>query len=273
MTKVLAAVDNSLAAQAVLATAASLGRLFEAEVEAIHVREDGDQLARSEAEAAGVPLRVVEGATVDALVAAGRDDAVVALVVGARRLPHSVRPIGTTALEVITSVLKPVAVVPPEATPTPALARVLVPLEGTISTALAPRSIIALARDASIDVVVLHVHDAGSVPAFTDQPQHQAAAWRDEFLARYCPWGLDSVTLELRVGRSADQILAVADEVGADLIALGWSQDLVAGRAPVVREVLERGRTPALLIPVYVVAKVGGTAKEESWNSSRSSAG
>jgi len=270
MKKVIAALDNSLAAGTVLATAASLARLFGVGVEAVHVREDGDRLARSEAEAAGLALRALDGPTVQALVAAGQDEDVLALVVGSRRLPLTGRPVGTTALEVIRSVLKPVAVVPPDAARPGALERVLVPLEGTISTSIAPKAIIELAQDAHLDVVALHVHDFESLPAFTDQLQHQAEAWGKEFLARYCPWGLDKVTLELRVGRRAEQILAVAEEVHADVIALGWSQELAAGRAPVVREVLERGRIPALLVPVHLADTNDRNEREESCSNSHS---
>ena len=139
----------------------------------------------------------------------------------------------------------------------------------TTSTSLAPKGIIELARHASLDVVVLHVHDATSLPAFTDQPQHQARAWGEEFLARYCPWGIGEIRLELRVGRREEEILAAAEETESHLIALGWSQELASGRAPVIREVLERGRIPVLLVPVHLA----GTAKsesEESWNSLRS---
>ena len=268
MKKVIAALDNSLAAGTVLATAANIGRLFGAEVEALHVG-DGDGIARDEAAAAGLRLRRVSGPTVPALVEAAAAEDVAALVVGTRRLPIGGRPVGATALEVITSLLKPIVVVPPDAPRRGALQRVLVPLEGTTSTSLAPKGIIELARHASLDVVVLHVHDATSLPAFTDQPQHQARAWGEEFLARYCPWGIGEIRLELRVGRREEEILAAAEETESHLIALGWSQELASGRAPVIREVLERGRIPVLLVPVHLA----GTAKsesEESWNSLRS---
>jgi hypothetical protein len=46
----------------------------------------------------------------------------------------------------------------------------------------------------------------------------------------------------------------MAEELGCELIALGWSQQLSAGRAPVVRETLERSRLPVLLIPVQLAA-------------------
>jgi nucleotide-binding universal stress UspA family protein len=269
MRKVLAALDNSLAAEAVLATASNLAQAFGGEVEALHVVEDGDRIAHDEAEAAGVQLHRVTGATVPALLAAAEAPDVQVLVVGTRRFPVEGHPVGGTALEVITSLLKPVVVVPPDG-PRTALRRVLVPLEGTASTSLAPKGIIELSRDANVEVVVLHVQDAASVPAFTDQPQHQAAAWGQEFVARYCPWGIGNVTLELRVGRRAEQILAVAKSHHCDLIALGWSQEVAAGRALVVREVLERGRLPVLLVPVVRSAEAD-KPKEETWSRSQSS--
>ncbi len=270
MEKVIAALDNSLAAGAVLATAANLARLFEADVEAVHVGEDGDAVAQAEARAAGRRLRKLRGETVPALVEATEAEDVAALVVGTRRLPLAGRLIGSTALEVITSVAKPVAVVPPNAVGSGSFKRVLVPLEGTVSTSAAPRQVIELAHDAELEVVVLHVHDLGLLPAFTDQRQHETDAWGQEFVARYCPWGVGDVRIELRVGRSADEILAVAAETGSDLIALGWSQELAAGRALVVREVLERGRIPVLLVPILLETGSEGR-REESWTGSLSS--
>jgi hypothetical protein len=45
-----------------------------------------------------------------------------------------------------------------------------------------------------------------------------------------------------------------ADELHVDLIALGWAQELAAGRAPVVRATLERASVPVMLVPVIVGA-------------------
>jgi hypothetical protein len=129
---------------------------------------------------------------------------------------------------------------------------VLVPLEGSLSTSLAPRSIVELARGANVDVIALHVHDSDSVPAFTDQPQHEHEAWAREFMARYCPWGIGTVRLETRVGRAAELVPAVADECGCDLIALGWAQELAPTRAPVIRSTLERVQMPVMLLPVRI---------------------
>jgi nucleotide-binding universal stress UspA family protein len=250
MTKVLAAVDNSLVCKAVLETAGALGDLLSAEVEALHVGDRDDRTVTAATTNARVPLWFASGDVVEVLVEAGAVDDVVAVVIGGRGLPNDPRPLGSTALAVATSLLKPVVVVPPETKRSAPVRRVLVPLEGTAPTSLAPRSIIEVARGAELDVVVLHVHDADSLPSFTDQPQHEGAAWAREFLARYCPWGVGVVHLETRVGTTAAVVPAVAEEAGCDLIALGWSQDLEAGSAPVVRAALERAGIPVMLVPV-----------------------
>jgi nucleotide-binding universal stress UspA family protein len=270
MRKVIAALDNSAAAASVAATAKSLARTFGAGVEAVHVGEDGDRNAAATAAAAALPFHRLEGAVVPALTQAARDGDAVALVVGARRL-SSGRPVGSTALEVITSLTRPVVVVPPDVQPAATVKRVLVPLEGTPLTSFAPQGLIELADDADVELVVLHVHDADHLPWFTDQPQHEADAWREEFVARYCPWGIGQVTMQNCVGRREDEVVRVAGETNADLVAIGWAQQLAAGRAPIVRGLLERGRTPVLLIPLRRAAGSRSRSRRSSWNSLQSS--
>jgi nucleotide-binding universal stress UspA family protein len=248
MRKVVAAIDNSLAAGPVLAAAGAVAHLFDASLEAVHVCQNGHAVASHQARAAGLALRTLEGSAVESLAAAARAEEVAALVLGTRGTPGG-RPVGRTALEVIGSIAKPVVVVPPSAEPRPRIGRVLLPLQGTPMTSMAPAAALHLAADADVEVVVLHVLDEQSVPSFTDQPQHETHAWATEFLARFCPHGLRSVRLELRVGRPAEEILRVADDIGADLIALGWNQELEPGRAVIVRAALERGTLPLLLIP------------------------
>jgi hypothetical protein len=221
----------------VLVTARALARAFDARVEAIYVRSNGDQAPAEAAAAVGVPLRVVSGAVVDQLSEAAADPDTVALVIGARSRPTSTNALGSTALAVVTLCGRPVVVVPPVGRTAPILRRILVPLEGTVSTSLAPRSIVQLGRNASIEVVALHVDEDGSAPD------------DDEFLRRFCPWGIGYVTFERRSGRREDLIPAVADELGCDVIALGWSQELAPGRAEVVRATLERSPLPVMLIP------------------------
>lgn len=255
MKKVLVALDNSPAGRAVLAAGRSLAALLDAQLEAVHVQTDGSHTAKSAADAAEVPLNVVTGPVVERLVEAGSADDILALAIGARGTSAMRRPLGSTAASVATALLKPVLIVPPEADPPTEFHRVLVPLEGTLSTSLAPSTIVELARDAEVDVIALHVYDQDSMPAFTDQPQHEQPARMREFLHRYCPGGLGAVRFETRVGRSGELVPIVAEERECDLIALGWSRELASDRAPVIRETLERSRQPVLLIPVHVATK------------------
>ncbi|MGE5272924.1 MAG: universal stress protein [Verrucomicrobiota bacterium] len=258
MKNVLAALDNSLAGKALLAAASTLAALLDAEVQALHVQTDGDRTARGAAEAADIPFRTIKGPVVERLVEAGRSGDVVALAIGARGSPSARRPLGGTASAVASTLPKPVMIVPPDAEPPVAFRRVLVPIEGLVSSALTPRWFFEPAREAGIDVLALHIHDAESIPAFTDQPQHEQPAWSDEFVRRYCRWGIGDVQLETRVGRIGELIPIVATESDCDLIALGWSRELSSARAPVVRETLERAHLPVLLVPVSAPGEGGG---------------
>lgn len=265
MTRVLAALDDSVTAQPVLDTALAVARLLGAELEAVHVRTNGEGMARSVAERAGLGLVELEGPVVETIVEAASQEDVALAVLGARATPGGARPAGSTAIGVVTSLTKPVVLVPPE-TPHPGrMRRILVPLEGTVSTSLVPRRVIELASAGSLDVIVLHVLDEASLPAFTDQPQHETEAWAREFLDRYCPFGVDDVKLEMRVGQADELVPQVGQEVDADLMALGWSRSLAPDRAPVVQAVLERAHLPVLLVPVLPVER------RESFRRSQSS--
>jgi nucleotide-binding universal stress UspA family protein len=269
--KVIAALDNSLAARPVLATTIALGRMLPADVEALHVRVDGQRIAHNTAAAENVELRTARGPVVERLLEAAEPDDVAVLVVGARGSPLGRRPLGGTALAVATSLGKPLVVVPPDARRVGQLKRVLVPLEAAAESH-APRAIITLTEEARLDVVVLHVLQEHELPLFTDQPQHEQPARVEEFLRRHCPWGIDRVSFEVRVGRCEELVPLVAEQTEADLIALGWAQELAPDRAPVVRAVLARAHVPVLLVPVHVQAAAGPHAPEEvAWSSLQSS--
>ena len=252
MSKVIAALDTSLAANPVLRTAVALGETLGSEVEAVHVTVDGDRVARSAAGAANVPYRTASGPVVERLVEIGRESDVVALVLGARGSPLERRPLGGTALAVATVLPKPLVVVPPEARVRDQLQRVLVPLAGPDLEHHTPRAIVALADGEELDVIVLHVLDELSLPSFTDQPQHENEARVSEYLQRYCPWGIGKVRFEVRIGHREELVPVVADELDADIVALGWAQELESDRTSVVRTMLTRGTVPLLLVPVRV---------------------
>lgn len=165
-------------------------------------------------------------------------------------LPYSPGHAARLVSEVIRHCPKPVVLVPVgRGTMTPELiSRILVPLDGTVESAETVAATVALFAASGADIVVLHVFDQTTVPKFWDQSAHARKSWDEEFLARYCKQ--PDARLELRTGSPGQSILDVAATEHADLIALGWAQNLSTGRARTVRTTLARARTPILLLPV-----------------------
>jgi nucleotide-binding universal stress UspA family protein len=258
MKKVLAALDRTAAARTVLAASHEVARLFAAEVSAVHVLQDGAQRVRELAADDGAPLAELEGPPGARLAQALEDDAdAVALVIGVRAQPRGEREIGSTTLEVVTTAHKPVFIIPPELPAGFAVRRMLVPLEGSLSSSYAPYPALDVPGAEHVDVVILHVLEEHTLPAFSDQPQHEWEAFDREFLVRYSPWPIEHVRLETRVGRPDQHILPVAREADCDLIALAWAQELAPGRASIVCETLRRGTIPVLLVPVKTAVEAG----------------
>ena len=125
--------------------------------------------------------------------------------------------------------------------------RVLVPLDGSRTSADAVKEAVRLFADAGVEIVVLHVFDPTNVPSHWDQAAHARPAWEEEFLARYCPRG--GAQLRLRSGIPGEEVVSVAAAEHADLIVLGWSQHLDAGRARTVRRTVREAGMPVMLVP------------------------
>lgn len=144
---------------------------------------------------------------------------------------------------------RPVILVPPAARGRrPGIRRVLVPLDGTAESAAAVAETVEQFARAGVDLVVLHVFDAATVPRFWDQAAHARRAWEEEFLARYC--AQPGARLELRSGVAGEHVLDVAEAERADMIALGWSQQLDPGRASTVRRAVLDAVVPVMLVPM-----------------------
>jgi nucleotide-binding universal stress UspA family protein len=247
MSLVIAAIDNSAASRPVLAVALAIARALGAEAEAVHVTEGGEATARASAEAAGVRFRSVAGDPLEELAAMSRKEEVVGVVVGARGRPNS--PAGHLALQLASRAAAPVVVVPPDAQPPDEFRRVLVAMEGTPAQARSLNRTVERAAAAGLEWVVVHVDDEKSMPSFSDQVQHEADSYAQEFLARYVP-NAPSARLELRVGVPADEILATLDQVPAEMLAVGWPPTDDPGRGQVARTLLDHSRIPILLVPL-----------------------
>ncbi len=253
VTTVLAALDSNASGQPVLCTAIALAELYDSTVTCLHVREEASSAAAELARAAGVELREVSGSPIEEIVKAAQDPDIAALVLGARGVHGGPQPAGHTALEVITRILRPVAVVPPQAQPPERIHRILVPLEGASERSQALEETIRLAHRRGLEVIVLHVHSPATVPAFSDHEPHATQEWEREFLARHISTPHDRITLLRRLGVPADDVVAVARETSPDLIVLAWGQDLAPGHARVVSETLAHSEIPVLLLPVQAV--------------------
>jgi hypothetical protein len=265
MHELIAAIDDSAAAYPVLVAGRLVAQLFGDSLVALHVSDDvAGHTATAAAVDLDVPLRVRHGDAVSEIVAAAREASVQGVVVGSRGVPAARRAIGSTALALIQMLDKPVIVVPPtvHVPPSTRLHRLLVPLDGTGETAAAVQTILGTAvSEPELDVVALHVFEADSIPAFSDHAGHEAEAWRDEFMRRWLPAGHGSVTLETRVGRPADAVRAVIEEVDADFVALSWKQDLAPGRAQVVSTLLADAHVPVVLLPTKVRSEARGRTR------------
>ena len=144
---------------------------------------------------------------------------------------------------------RPVVLVPAAARGRrPEIRRVLLPLDGTAESAAAVAGAVEHFAGAGVDLVALHVFDAETVPRFWDQAAHARRAWAEEFLARYC--AQPGVRLELRTGVAGEHVLDVAEAERADMIALGWSQQLDPGRARTVRRAVLNAVVPVMLVPI-----------------------
>jgi hypothetical protein len=246
---IIAAVGDDPAAPGVIGAAVAVGRLFAADVELLNVREDGPAAAAEAAvAAAGLTLSTLPGDPYVALTSAAEREDVVALVVATGGALDTGHRLAHVTRRLITSVSKPVVVVPVGYAASGVIARVLVPLDGTPASAAALRGIVEMAAEAEVEIVLVHVLDLANLPAFGDQLAHEVRTWSDAFVARNAPTA-HNARLELRVGEPAAGIEEALRESQADLVALGWSRELTEGRAAVVSELLAAAGVPVLLTP------------------------
>jgi len=250
MTKVLAAIDGTAVSEPVLAVAKAISNVVGADVHAIHVTGNGATTdAERHAERAGVALRLREPPVGETIVAEAFEPDVEVVVVGLRQMLGGSIPAGHVAVEVVQRTGAPVVAVPPTTSLPYELRTILAPVQGPT---VVPERVIRIAHDTRLELIFLHVDDERSIPSFEDHPHYDAETWADEFVARWLPGARHEAVMVLRVGAPEEEIMTYAREAGADMIAMGWSQDLSPGRAMVVRVALERSTVPVALMPVRV---------------------
>ena len=153
---------------------------------------------------------------------------------------------------------------------TPHIRRILLPLDGTPSTASAitPAGELARRLGAELDIVLVgESHPrferdrprppsepgAMAAPQYVDQPHHEWAAFSEEFLHRFlgaighCPPDI-TTRFYLGAGEPAAEILRMADAVDSDLLVLVWHGTFRDRHGAVFRDVLRGARRPVLVL-------------------------
>ena len=184
------------------------------------------------------------------------------LVVGADPAAGDKLGVGCFAARAIEDSNTPVLVVRPGTTVK--LERILVPLDGTPSTAsaLEPASELARAAGASLDVVLVGEaqhppasteHGAMAPPQYVDQPHHEWPAFSGEFVERFmhtlghCPSDVP-MRFFFGAGDPGEEILRYASTLGSDLAVLVWHGLASARHGAIFQSVVRRATCPVLIL-------------------------
>ncbi len=210
----------------------------------------------------GVVLDVEEGDPVGRLLEISDLHPTSFLIVGADPTSGDKLGVGAVATRAIEESNAPVLVVRPGVTAQ--LKRILVPLDGTPSTAAALEPVTELARaaGASLDVVLVgeaqHAlqpmeHGAMAPPQYVDQPHHEWPAFSGEFVERFvhtighCPSDVP-MRFFLGAGDPGEEILRYASTLGSDLAVLVWHGLASARHGAIFQSVVRRATCPVLII-------------------------
>jgi nucleotide-binding universal stress UspA family protein len=268
---VLVPLDGSVRAMAALPVARGLAELLHATVALLHVSDDmlspAGLVERMRLSSEDIPGLVVEHRTgaVAATIVKEAEERHVALIVMCPQVRTDLRwrALGSVAAAVLRASPCPVVLVPPaRGRQRWALHRLLVPHDGTPTSAATIGPATDLALMASAKLVVLHVAttdaekptEPGTLvsPRYVDQVQHEWPAWAQEFLERMCAIGGAKEGTELRLavaqGEAGPAIADFARE--SDLIVLGWRGTLEPGRARTMQRVICDAICPMIVLRV-----------------------
>ena len=263
---VLVPLDGSIHATAAMPVARGFAELLHATVAVLHVTDDAlagtalvERMKLSCEDARGLVVERRPGAAAAVIIneAAERNAAMIVMCPQIRTDLKS-RALGSVAAAVLRDAPCPVVLVPPaRGRKVWALRRLLVPHDGTPTSAATIGPATAFASKAAAELVVLHVAtpdgnrptEPGTMvfPRYIDQPQHGWPAWAKEFLDRLRAVGgaRDDVEIRLAVaqGEAGEAIIDFARQ--SDLIVLGWRGVLEPDRTA-------RGHCDALFATPFV---------------------
>lgn len=170
------------------------------------------------------------------------------------------RTFGRVARPVFLGAPCPVVLVPPRRGRRPwELRRVLVPHDGTPTSAVTIEPAADLAASSGAELVVLHVAapvpaesvEPGTllVPTYVDEPYHEWQAWTREFVDRLCAiGGARSHTHPRMVVADGNADVAILRATqNSDLVVLGWHGVLTPDRAVTLRHVIRDTSCPVIV--------------------------
>jgi nucleotide-binding universal stress UspA family protein len=266
--RLLVPLDDSPNAMAVLPVARGLAILKSASVAVIHVGGEAldltDRMKLSAEDVRGLVIDHCAGRPADAIVreAASRHAALIVMCA-----PPELDPFESVPGDVLKRVMCPVVFVPPIRDRHPwALRQLVLPHDGTPTSAAAIAPAADLASQAGADLVVLHIATPGAerpgepgsfvAPRYLDQPQHEWPAWEREFLDRVRglahPNKIDKIRLVLAQGEAGGAIVEFARHNSSDLIALAWRGSAEPERARTIRRVIRDASCPVIVFRVQV---------------------
>ncbi len=269
---VLVPLDGTAHALAVLPAARAVADLVQATVHIVHVRDHALPMPELLSHL-GLTSEDVHGAVVSQAVgepaanivqfAEQRQSACIVLCPYTTQKPPG-DELGHVALHVVRWAPCPVVLVPPERDRRPVSWRhILVPYDGTPTTARALTPALEIAERANAKVSVLHVAAAKTLPAvevgtltaprYVDQPQYEWPVWRDEFLQRICqsdPRCAERMRVVMAVGEPVPEIVRFVQEHSVDLIVLVWHTMLAPERIAIGKAVIRDSPCPLLLIRI-----------------------
>jgi nucleotide-binding universal stress UspA family protein len=265
---VLVPLDGSAHATAAIPVARGLAELLHATVAVLHVSDDAlvpsaliERMKLSSEDLHGLVVERRPGAAAAVIVqeAAKRHTTMIVMCPQIRTDVRS-RTLGSVAAAVLRAAPCPVVLVPPaRGSKGWALRRLLVPHDGTPTSAATIGPATDFASIAAAELVVLHVATPGAErptepgtlvsPRYVDQPQHEWPAWGQEFLDRLRAVGgvKDGAGIRLAVaqGDAGAAILDFAQQ--SDLVVLGWRGALEPDRARTMKRVIRDSLCPVIV--------------------------
>lgn len=268
---VLVPLDGSVHATAAIPVARGFAELLHTTVALLHVSDDtltpAALVERMKLSGEDVPGLIIEhrpGAAAAAIVREATERHAAMIVMCPRiRTDLRSRALGRVAAAVLRAAPCPVVLVPPDRGHKRwTLHRLLVPHDGTPTSAATIGPATDLASRAGAELIVLHVATPGGErptepgtlisPRYVDQPQHEWPAWAQEFLARLCAIGGARGETEIRLavaqGEASAAIIDFARQ--CDLIVLGWRGALEPDRARTMQRVIRDTTCPVIVFRV-----------------------